>query len=95
MKHQDIDARSLLLARAVARKIDEQPFLLDKARAWAARQTAPAYLEWHEILMRTWPEIRTVLLDPSEEGKRLRQSSPFSGVLDPRERWAFFPVERD
>jgi hypothetical protein len=42
------------------------------------------------ILQGSWPEIRSVLLDESEEGKRLRQNSPFCGILTPVERWAIY-----
>lgn len=92
--HREIDQRSLALARAVVGKIDEDVALLEKVRAWAASQSAPPYREWVEFLKRPWPEVREILLDPSEEGKRLRQSSPFVGILTPRERWAFFPLEQ-
>ena len=38
---------------------------------------------------------RAVLLDESEEGQRLRQSSPFCGILTPRERWAIYREHRE
>ena len=90
--HEEIDQRSLALARAVAQKIDCNEELLDGVRRWAQAQSAPAYREWSEYLAKPWPEVRKVLLDPSEEGCRLRQSSPFVGILSNRERWSFFPV---
>ena len=88
--HSVIDQRSLLLARAVAERIDRIPALLDQARAWAARHNAPALLEWQAILRGTWPEIKATLLRPDQEGQRLRQSSPFVGILTPSERWALY-----
>jgi hypothetical protein len=91
--HHKIDLRSLALARAVSEKIDRDPTILNRVREWTAAQDAPAYIEWESILRNSWPEIRNALLDPSEEGKRLRQSSPFVGVLSPQERWEFFPVK--
>lgn len=91
--HQDIDLRSLALARAVAAKIDENPILLESVKKWVCKQEAPAYLEWESYLERPWEEIREILLDPSEEGCRLRQSSPFVGILSPQERWEFFPLK--
>ena len=84
------------MARAVAERIDADPQRcgLDRARAvcqrWAERTASPAVLEWAAILRRPWPEIRAVLLDPSEEGRRLRQSGPFCGILQPRERWLIY-----
>lgn len=91
--HEEIDRRSLELARAVVAILDADPERaeLTKARErcvrWARESPSPAIAEWREILAREWGEIRTRLLDESEEGRRLRQSSPFSGVLSPRQRW--------
>ena len=91
--HQITDRRSLLLAQAVAEKIDRDPELLAGVRTWAGKQTAPAYVEWQGILELSWTEVRSVFLDESDEGQRLRQSSPFVGILTPQERWKFFPVK--
>ncbi|MFA5508806.1 MAG: hypothetical protein WC314_22320 [Vulcanimicrobiota bacterium] len=88
--HQEIDERSLRLAHEVARRIDRDPSLLAKVRAWADRQTAPAMVEWQLILHGSWSAIRATLLDPTDLGKRLRQSSPFVGILTPRERWRIY-----
>ena len=92
--HQEIDQRSLALARAVAAKIDEEPFLLEAVKEWACKQDAPAYREWMGYLEKPWEDIRKILLDSSEDGVRLRQSSPFVGVLSPQERWKFFPTKK-
>ena len=50
----------------------------------------PAVAEWGRILELEWEAIRPLLLDPGEEGRRLRQSSPFCGILSPRERWEIY-----
>src|SRR5438445_7523534 len=42
--------------------------------------------EWREILDRPWPEIAALITDADEPAVRLRQSSPFAGVLTPGER---------
>ena len=91
-----IDARGLALARSVVAHIEADPALqgLKKARQTCRHwlqvlpqsQHAPV-LEWSAILALPWPEVRAVLLDPGERGKRLRQNSPFCGVLSNRERW--------
>jgi hypothetical protein len=47
-------------------------------------------MEWSVIMTRPWEEIRTILLDESEEGQRLRQSDPFCGILSPEERWEIY-----
>jgi hypothetical protein len=41
------------------------------------------FLKWLEILEKPWIETRSILLDEGERGKRLRQSSPFAGCLNP------------
>lgn len=88
--HQQIDQRSLRLARAVVEQIDGNPALLDKARAWAGQHSSPALLEWQVILRGNWPQIRATLLRNDEEGQRLRQSSPFVGILTPLQRWTIY-----
>jgi hypothetical protein len=90
-QHQEIDARSLEMALAIARKIDESPELLVQVRQWAIlHQDKGAMKEWLPYLNKPWPEIRDVLTDPGELGARLRQSSPFVGILSNQERWAFY-----
>jgi len=94
--HQQIDARGLELARHVVSRIEADPqhHGLEKARAtclnWLhilpENQTA-CVCEWLEILKKPWRDVRRVLLDPGEEGNRLRQNSPFCGILTNRERW--------
>jgi hypothetical protein len=92
--HRAIDERSLALAQEIAARIDADPARrgLDRARGicarWRGMHTLAVLDEWEEILRRPWSEVRRVLLDMSEEGARLRQSSPFCGVLTARERWA-------
>ncbi len=88
--HQEIDRRSLRLAQAVALRIDENVTILDRVRHWAAGHSAPAMVEWQEILKQDWPQVREVLLEASDDGQRLRQSSPFVGVLKPQERWQIY-----
>ena len=94
--HQQIDQRSLALARAVVDVIDRDPAHsgLERARStckrWTRHQPSPAVAEWGRILEQEWGAIRLLLLDPGEEGCRLRQSSPFCGVLSPRERWEIY-----
>lgn len=96
--HEQIDRRSLLMAQAIVAKIDADPQRagLSKARNvcrhWMAQRTwsEPAAEEWAHILGRPWEAIRQVLLDDSQEGQRLRQSSPFCGVLTAQERWDIY-----
>jgi len=84
------------MAQAIVDKIDRDPARagLEKARAtcrrWNRQSPQRAHAEWLEILERPWEEIREVMLDEGEEGQRLRQNDPFSGILTPQERWAIY-----
>ena len=94
--HQDIDQRSLAMARAIVARIDADPHRAGLTRAkdlcqrWYRERNAPVDREWLDILEQPWGQVREVLLDESETGRRLRQSTPFCGILTPRERWAFY-----
>ena len=93
--HQAIDRRSLEMARRIVAKIDDDPIRagLQHAREvctrWVERGNVPAK-EWLEILELPWTEIRQILLDDSEESRRLRQNDPFCGILTPVERWDIY-----
>lgn len=91
--HRLLEARSLAMHAVIAEKIRRNPQLLDIARRnldrWAARwgsDSPPWLYEWRRILERPWQEIAALISEPSEEGARLRQSTPFAGVLAPGER---------
>lgn len=93
LKHRIIEARSLAMHCLIARKIETDRRFLAAARRnlakWIARygDGAPRVLdEWREILDRPWPEIAALITDTDESAVRLRQSSPFAGVLTPAER---------
>jgi hypothetical protein len=47
--------------------------------------TRDAYREWLDLIVK---EVLSLLVDPSEEGNRLRQSTPFAGILSKAEREA-------
>ncbi|MFC1766533.1 hypothetical protein ACFL6U_31200 [Planctomycetota bacterium] len=94
--HEKIEQRSLLMAQAIVAKIDEDPNHagLKKAqqvcRRWADPRNETVIQEWLHILAQPWESIRKILLSPSEESRRLRQSSPFCGILSPQERWTLY-----
>jgi hypothetical protein len=94
--HEQIDQRSLALARAIVDIIDRDPHRggLHRARSicrrWCRESPAPAVVEWIQLVEQEWEAIRPLLLDPGERGRRLRQSSPFCGILSPRERWDIY-----
>ena len=91
--HRVIEARSLAMHCLAAQKVARNPVLLRDVRrtlaAWRSRYTneVPRALdEWQAILGRPWPEIAAFITDPGERATRLRQSTPFAGVLSARER---------
>ena len=94
--HDRLDARSLALHRLVARKLLSDPSLLDTARAnlrrWQQRDGMPsqALAEWGGILDGPFDHVISLLADRSERATRLRQSSPFCGILSEAERKAIY-----
>lgn len=99
--HRLRDARSLALHCKTAAKIAANPALLHVARRNLERWTeaagieAPRYLaEWRRILARPWPEIAAVMTGFDEHAIRLRQSSPFAGILTPEERRRIYEAFR-
>lgn len=99
-KHDWIDERSLALAQAVARCISEDQSLISKAletvNRWDAEAQAagdarvrPLLATWRDLLTSgTLEEIVARLVEDSDRGRRLRQSSPFAGCLPEAERRA-------
>lgn len=101
LKHRIIEARSLAIHRVFAQKIESDPALLEQVRQtlhnWRQRyrEDMPRALdEWDAILRRPWPEITAFIPDPGERATRLRQSTPFSGLLSASERERVFAAFR-
>lgn len=99
--HRLLDARSLALHCLIARKISRDPGLLAIPRRnlqrWKQRTVGriPKYLlEWEEILAQPLPAIAAFITSLSENATRMRQSSPFAGVLDPLERKRIYDAFR-
>jgi hypothetical protein len=93
--HSWIDVRSHALHDAVATKLERDPALIDVARKnltrWLCVTPAPAWLECQQLLETTpLTELTTLLRSRDERANRLRQSSPFAGLLTPQERRAIF-----
>ena len=93
LAHRVLEARSLAMHCLAAQKVARKPALLKEVRrtlaAWRSRygsDTPRALDEWKTILDRPWPEIAAFITDPGERATRLRQSTPFAGVLSARER---------
>ena len=96
MDHSFQDAVSLEMARRIANGLPRHPEWLEFARTnlnrWSRQNgNAPSLLrcydEWRELLERPVAEICRILTAQTEEGQRIRQNSPFAGILAPIEVW--------
>lgn len=90
--HSRIDERSLALHRLVAAKLRADPDLLriarDNLRRWrqASDGASSAWQEWEQLLDGPGDQVERLLVERSERATRLRQSSPFCGILTDSER---------
>jgi hypothetical protein len=94
--HAWIDERSRALHAKIAEKLRRQPSLVavagDNLDRWERlRGRDPALDEWRNLLKATpFPDLLRLLAEESENADRLRQSSPFAGILTEPERTAVF-----
>lgn len=83
------------MGQLVADKLVRDPSLIGVARAnlkrWLDASSGspnPAHTEWLELIDRLpLVAILEILRTDSENNRRLRQSSPFAGILTNEERW--------
>ena len=96
MGHELQDRVSLEMARRVAAELPRRPEWVAMARAnldrWdAVNKNSPSLLrcnaEWRAILERPIVNVVAILTAETDEGQRLRQNSPFVGMLTPTEVW--------
>jgi len=103
--HIRIEERSIALHRAIADRIRTNPRLMEKAlenlqkyldQYAQENRTAPKSLtEWQDILSnRPGEDVLELLVSSCELASRLRQSSPFAGILTPKERWRIYEAYR-
>jgi hypothetical protein len=96
MRHRRLEERSLALHREIARRIRKNPDLLTGVRDRLTEDIrsgrfsvslTDAMQEWLELLNRSSLEqILELLVDQGENARRLRQSTPFAGILTQEER---------
>jgi hypothetical protein len=96
MNHEVQDSISFELAQQIASGLPLHPEWIDLARAnlerWShLNSNVPSllrcYNEWQKLLEQDVSEICAALTAKSDHGQRLRQNSPFAGVLAPDEVW--------
>ena len=94
--HDRARARSLAYHRAIARRLRKS--MVEDPRhtlfRWRAQgRIDPRYAdEWERVLRQPVPEIRSAIIDESQRGDELRQSSPFAGMLSEPERQQILSV---
>jgi DNA-binding transcriptional ArsR family regulator len=92
--HEPRDASALRRGVWIARQLERDPTLVKRARQWLVKripevspQEEHELQEWLDVLNgSSVPRIQHVLSDPSERGRRRRQSNPFIQALTERER---------
>jgi hypothetical protein len=95
--HKKIERRSIALHQAIAAKIQRQPELMkiaiDNLDRWAQTsvRSNTYFTEWRNILTTlNLNQILNLLVEDSERMTSLRQSTPFAGILTPKERWKIY-----
>lgn len=97
--HEVIDERSLELHAVIARILRAEPQKLALVVKWIDRflddpdysdRGKDALREWEDIIGQGLPRVLEVLGDRSDEGQRLRQSTPFAVLMPQDERAAIF-----
>lgn len=92
--HEDLEARGLAFAAAIAPRLRREPALIERAREWVADRLAGAaeselsdLREWDRLLRSMSPaRLSRFLVDSSERAVRLRQSNPFVDAIGVDER---------
>ena len=80
--HRLAEERSIELHRAVVKRIEAEPALIDTARVRIdeleqSGRLHPLYaLRWRTVLARGLPGLVSFLVDPGEEARELRQVTP-------------------
>jgi hypothetical protein len=88
--------RSLRLHDVVAKRLIDNPDLLDVARKRLQRlrkinpHGAPYHGRWQELIDGPMDRLLRVLTEPSEEASTLRQESPFTTLIPSNERRRVF-----
>lgn len=93
--HDVLDERALEMDRVVARELRADPAKIERVVAWIQRFLEdPNYSESNKDCLREWlaiirqgvPRVLEVLADFSEDGRRMRQNSPFAVLMPEDER---------
>jgi hypothetical protein len=92
-EHELAAQRSLELHRQIAARLRDGECLRDAAltriQRWRREGliAEPYARAWEELLGAPIEQLVAALLDEGETGRALRQATPFTFVIQPRERW--------
>jgi hypothetical protein len=96
VRHRKLEERSLALHREIAQRVRSNPDLLSSVRERLSKDIRSgrfsislidAMQEWLDLLDSSSVEqLLELLVDEGENGRRLRQSTPFAGILTKEER---------
>jgi len=96
VRHRRLEEQSLALHREIARMVRQNPELLTGVRERLSKDIdsgrfsislTDAMQEWLDLLNTSSLElILELLVDQGENARRLRQSTPFAGILTQEER---------
>jgi hypothetical protein len=99
--HRLAELRSIALHRAIAVAILRDPLLIEEARrrlrqrvgrARGERSYAGAWAQWLELPP---GELARRIVCDDDDGRAMRQSTPFTFVVTPQQRWAIWARVRD
>ena len=80
--------------RAIAAKLLATPGLVaiahDNLQRWTAGRSQPYMDAWGELLAKPIAELAARIQEDNEPMQAMRQTSPFAGILSPRERWEIY-----
>ncbi len=99
-RHRKLELRSICLNEAIGRKISLDPTIIESTKNEIIKlisehkESSIYFLRWLEILNSPLDFIQSKLIEDGEEMAALRQSSPFAGILSPKERWEIYETFR-
>ena len=92
--------RSLAYHREIAQRLLRDEKILvharERAKQWLLQTPDRPYVrKWNEVLAGDASSVASFLAQDTELAEELRQSSPFAGVLNARERWQMWRETRE
>ena len=103
-KQRLIEQRILAQHRIVANRLLADPekvirFASANLKRWSdgySKEERPRWMDdWSRLLSDSPEAVVEILTSNSEEANRLRSSSPFAGIVSPRERWEIYREIQD